>query len=87
MCVGHHINNYILHLAFERYLFDRLIIIFKEHGFLTRFGRLAVWKLSYSKILGDRGMNKAELCRDAKITTNAMAKLGHNEDVRVEVFT
>lgn len=31
-------------------------------------------------------MNKAEPCQNAKITTNAMAKLGHNEDVRVEVF-
>lgn len=39
------------------------------------------------KILIDRGMNKTQLCKNAKISTNAMAKLGRNEDVRVEVLT
>ena len=38
------------------------------------------------KILIDRGMSKTELMRSAKISTNAMAKLGKNEDVRVEVL-
>ncbi len=38
------------------------------------------------KILIDRGMRKTELIRVAKISTNAMAKLGKNEDVRVEVL-
>ena len=38
------------------------------------------------KILIDRGMNKTELIKSAKISTNAMAKLGKNEDVRVEVL-
>ena len=31
-------------------------------------------------------MNKTQLCKEAKISTNAMAKLGRNEDVRVEVL-
>ena len=31
-------------------------------------------------------MMKTELIRAAKISTNAMAKLGENEDVRVEVL-
>lgn len=35
-------------------------------------------------ILNERGMMKTELIREAKISTNAMAKLGRNEDVRVE---
>ena len=39
------------------------------------------------KILIDRGMNKTQLCQNAKISTNAMARLGRNEDVRVEVLT
>ena len=39
------------------------------------------------KILIDRGMNKTQLCKRAKISTNAIAKLGRNEDVRVEVLT
>ena len=38
------------------------------------------------KILIDRGMSKTELIKSAKISTNAMAKLGKNEDVRVEVL-
>lgn len=38
------------------------------------------------KILIDRRMSKTELIKAAKISTNAMAKLGKNEDVRVEVL-
>ena len=38
------------------------------------------------KMLIDRGMNKTQLCQNAKISTNAMAKLGKNEDVRVGVL-
>lgn len=38
------------------------------------------------KILIDRAMSKTELIKAAKISTNAMAKLGKNEDVRVEVL-
>lgn len=37
-------------------------------------------------ILNERGMMKTELIRKAKISTNAMAKLGRNEDVRVEIL-
>ena len=37
-------------------------------------------------ILNERGMMKIELIREAKISTNAMAKLGRNEDVRVGVL-
>ena len=46
--------------------------------------------VSYNKLwkmLIDKGMNKTQLCKNAKISTNAMAKLGRNEDVRVEVLT
>ena len=45
--------------------------------------------ISYNKlwkILIDKNMNKTQLCKEAKISTNAMAKLGRNEDVRVEVL-
>lgn len=38
------------------------------------------------KLLIDKKLNKTQLCEQAKITTNAMAKLGKNEDVRVEVL-
>ncbi len=38
------------------------------------------------KMLIDKKMTKTQLCTEAKITTNAMAKLGRNEDVRVEVL-
>ena len=46
-------------------------------------------KVSYDKlwaILNERGMMKTELVRAAKISTNAMAKLGKNEDVRLGVL-
>lgn len=45
--------------------------------------------ISYNKLwklLIDKGLNKTQLCREAQITTNAMAHLGRNEDVRVEVL-
>ena len=38
------------------------------------------------KLLIDRGMAKTDLIKSVKITTNAMAKLGKNEEVRVEVL-
>ena len=38
------------------------------------------------KILEERKMMKTELVRAAKISTNAMAKLGKNEDVRFEIL-
>ena len=41
-----------------------------------------LWKLPI-----DKKMNKTQLCERAKISTNAMARLGRNEDVRVEVLT
>lgn len=38
------------------------------------------------KMLIDRGMMKTDLVKVAKISTNALAKLGKNEDVRVGVL-
>ena len=38
------------------------------------------------KILIDEGMSKTDLIKASKITTNAMAKLGKNKDVSVEVL-
>lgn len=38
------------------------------------------------KLLIDKKMNKSQLCEKAKISTNAMARLGRNEDVRVQVL-
>ena len=38
------------------------------------------------KLLIDRNMTKTELIKEAKITTNAMAKMGRDEDVRVETL-
>lgn len=45
--------------------------------------------VNYSRlwdILNERGIMKTELIKEAKISTNAMAKLGKNEDVRVGVL-
>lgn len=38
------------------------------------------------KLLIDKHMNKSELIRVSGISTNAMAHMGKNEDVRVEVL-
>ena len=38
------------------------------------------------KLLIDRDMTKTELIKKAGISTNAMAHMGKNEDVRVEVL-
>ena len=38
------------------------------------------------KLLIDKKMTKTELCEKAKISTNAMAHMGKDEDVRVEVL-
>lgn len=38
------------------------------------------------KLLIDKNMSKTDLIKLAKISTNAMAHLGKNEDVRVEVL-
>ncbi len=38
------------------------------------------------KLLIDKKMTRTQLGKEAKITTNAMAKLGRDEDVRVEVL-
>jgi len=38
------------------------------------------------KLMIDKKINKTELCEKAKITTNAMAKLGRNESVQVEIL-
>ncbi len=38
------------------------------------------------KLLIDKNMSKTDLIKASKISTNAMARLGKNEDVRVEVL-
>ncbi len=38
------------------------------------------------KMMIDKNMNKTELTHLAGISTNAMAKLGKNEDVRVNIL-
>lgn len=51
--------------------------------------RRKTMSVSYNKLwklLIDKNMSKTQLIKDAKISTNAMAHLGKNEDVRVEVL-
>ena len=46
-------------------------------------------KISYDKLwklMIDKKINKTQLSKEAKITTNAMSKLGKNETVQVEVL-
>ena len=51
--------------------------------------RGAAMEVSYKKLwklLIDKDINKSQLCEMAGITTNAMAKLGRNESVQVEIL-
>ena len=43
------------------------------------------YKKLWKKLI-DKNMSKTQLIKKAQISTNAMAKLGKNEDVRVEVL-
>ena len=38
------------------------------------------------KLMIDKNINKTELCKQAKISTNAMAKMGRNESVHLETL-
>ena len=54
--------------------------------YIRRYRKIAV---SYDKlwvILKERNMLKTDLTNAAKISTNAMAKLGRNEDVRLGIL-
>lgn len=56
---------------------------------MCKMGKLYM-AVSYNKlwkVLIDKKMNKTQLCERAEISTNAMARLGRNEGVRVEVLT
>lgn len=47
---------------------------------------MAVCYNKLRKILIDKDMNKTQLIRTARISTNAMARLGRNQDVRIETL-
>lgn len=38
------------------------------------------------KLMIDKNINKTELCKNAKISTNAMAKMGKNESVSLDIL-
>lgn len=46
-----------------------------------RFNYSNLWKLMI-----DKEINKTELCKKAKISTNAMAKMGKNESVPLDTL-
>lgn len=46
-------------------------------------------RISYNKLwklLIDKGLNKTQLCEMTDISTNAMAKLGKNESVQLDIL-
>ena len=61
-------------------------ILFKEHTAVISHMAMSVSYNKLWKLLIDKGMSKTQLIKAAKISTNAMAKLGKNEDVRVETL-
>lgn len=58
-----------------------MIKMFLKEEFEMAVNYNKLWKL-----LIDKKMSKTQLIKEAKISTNAMAHLGKNEDVRVEVL-
>lgn len=52
-----------------------------REGFIIAISYNKLWKM-----LIDKGMSKTEVIRKAGISTNAMAHLGKNEDVRIAVL-
>ena len=54
--------------------------------FLDKETTIAVNYNKLWKLLIDKNMTNTQLIKAAKISTNAMAKLGKNEDVRVDVL-
>ena len=61
----------------------------KCFGIAYKMGWEAHMGVSYKKLwklLIDREMSKTDLIKKAGISTNAMAHMGKNEDVRVEVL-
>lgn len=59
--------------------------VFIPAGFIQE-ANMAICYNKLWHILIDRNMSKTQLIKEAGITTNAMAHLGKNEDVRVEVL-
>ena len=55
-------------------------------SFSNRGSAMAVSYNKLWKLLIDKNMTKTELIKKSGITTNAMAHLGKNEDVRLEVL-
>lgn len=48
-----------------------------------------IMKINYNKLwklMIDKGYSKKRLCEEAQITTNAMARMGRNEDVRLKTL-
>mgnify|MGYP003204860857 CR=1 FL=1 len=67
---------------------EKTIEICKLQFLIEKHGKKCYNIMQYKlwRILNERGMMKTELIREAKISTNAMAKLGRNEDVRVGIL-
>lgn len=63
---------------------DRISLKIKEQIYGGNFMTISYDKLW--KLMIDKKINKTQLCEKAKITTNAMAKLGKNETVQVEIL-
>ena len=82
--VQHKIEVYNLYLNFRTDCDKILAEMLQNNNLETE--ALAVSYTKLWKLLIDKNMSKTQLIKDAKISTNAMAKLGKNEDVRVEVL-
>ena len=70
-------------------LYDNMHEVLDEVSELLKMNGDIVMAVSYNKLwklMIDKGFNKTRLREEAKISSNAMAKLGKNETVQVEVL-
>ena len=79
-------NSYITIIKEKRTDLSRKRIPLNQNKCTADFRMSVPFEQNLQGILNERGMMKTELIREAKISTNAMAKLGRNEDVRVEIL-
>jgi len=70
----------------EQPCFDIMYLIRQLGIFERQEVLMAVCYNKLWKLMIDKKMTKTQLCHEAKISTNAVAKMGRDEDVRVEVL-
>ena len=85
--------NYIPTINLDKHqeLLDfSIAVMYNYIGYICKLGRSILMQVSYNKLwklLIDKNINKTQLHHTAKVSTNAVAKLGKNEPVSLETLS